>query len=474
MNDPIPRPCNVLWLDTASPMSAGELSQINLAGVKLLTIQNVADLKREFDNVDAVVVRLTQDIGLMEEVLGLLRGLQRRLPVICRVDRHRLDIGVQAMHGGAAHVLPSDDWSVEGWRSVLLHLSSLRGTANLPQQAFVFVDPLSLTLLELSRRVAAAGVTTLLTGPTGAGKEVLARVLHDASPRANGPFVGLNCAAIPESMIEDLLFGHEKGAFTGATRDHRGAFEQAEGGSLFLDEIAEMPYALQAKLLRVLQERRVTRLGAQGSIPVDVRLITATNKDLRAAIQAREFREDLYYRISTFRLRIPALAERKQDILPLARHMLEIHAKDGQSRTLTPGAESLLTSYGWPGNVRELSNVMQRALVLSLGPLIGVEHLLFDEQEHGLLLAAGIGLASNDQNGQISREEEDSSASFAVVADRRLGVAVRSSEHRVIAAALHAAPNRVEAARALGISPRTLRYKLAQLRDHGLSVASAK
>ncbi len=473
MNNTIPRHCNVLWLDTVSQMTVEEQSQLQIAGVNLLQVQNVADLKRELDNVDAVVVRLSRDIGLMEEVLRLLRGLGRPLPVICRVDRHRLEVGVQAMHGGAAHVLPSDDWTEQGWRSVLLHLGHVRGVAASQQQAFVFVDPVSLKLLELSRRVASAGVTTLLTGPTGAGKEVLARVLHDASPRRNGPFVGLNCGAIPESMIEDLLFGHEKGAFTGATRDHRGVFEQAEGGSLFLDEIADMPYALQVKLLRVLQERQVTRLGAQGSIPVDVRLIAATNKDLRTAIQNREFREDLYFRISTFRLRIPALTERKQDILPLARHMLEMHARDGLPRTLADDAESMLLGYGWPGNVRELSNVMQRALVMSAAPLIGAEHILFDEQDFCASAAETTQVESRDQ---MFLDKDDSAAVTADVAfqDEGLGAAIRTSEHRVIAAALRTSPNRVEAAKALGISPRTLRYKLAQLRDHGLSVSAAK
>ena len=473
MNNTIPRHCNVLWLDTVSQMTDEEQSQLQIAGVNLLQVQNVADLKRELDNVDAVVVRLSRDIGLMEEVLRLLRGLGRPLPVICRVDRHRLEVGVQAMHGGAAHVLPSDDWTEQGWRSVLLHLGHVRGVAASQQQAFVFVDPVSLKLLELSRRVASAGVTTLLTGPTGAGKEVLARVLHDASPRRNGPFIGLNCGAIPESMIEDLLFGHEKGAFTGATRDHRGVFEQAEGGSLFLDEIADMPYALQVKLLRVLQERQVTRLGAQGSIPVDVRLIAATNKDLRTAIQNREFREDLYFRISTFRLRIPALAERKQDILPLARHMLEMHASDGLPRTLADDAESMLLGYGWPGNVRELSNVMQRALVMSAAPLIGAEHILFDEQDFCISGAETTQVESRDQ---MFLDKDDSAAVTADVAfqDEGLGAAIRTSEHRVIAAALRTSPNRVEAAKALGISPRTLRYKLAQLRGHGLSVSAAK
>ena len=473
MNNTIPRHCNVLWLDTVSQMTVEEQSQLHIAGVNLLQVQNVADLKRELDNVDAVVVRLSRDIGLMEEVLRLLRGLGRPLPVICRVDRHRLEVGVQAMHGGAAHVLPSDDWTEQGWRSVLLHLGHVRGVAASQQQAFVFVDPVSLKLLELSRRVASAGVTTLLTGPTGAGKEVLARVLHDASPRRNGPFVGLNCGAIPESMIEDLLFGHEKGAFTGATRDHRGVFEQAEGGSLFLDEIADMPYALQVKLLRVLQERQVTRLGAQGSIPVDVRLIAATNKDLRTAIQNREFREDLYFRLSTFRLRIPALAERKQDILPLARHMLEMHASDGLPRTLADDAESMLLGYGWPGNVRELSNVMQRALVMSAAPLIGAEHILFDEQD---FCVSGAETTQVESRDQMFLDKDHSAAVTADVAfqDEGLGAAIRTSEHRVIAAALRTSPNRVEAAKALGISPRTLRYKLAQLRGHGLSVSAAK
>jgi len=445
-------------------MTDEEQSQLHIAGVNLLQVQNVADLKRELDNVDAVVVRLSRDIGLMEEVLRLLRGLGRPLPVICRVDRHRLEVGVQAMHGGAAHVLPSDDWTEQGWRSVLLHLGHVRGVAASQQQAFVFVDPASLKLLELSRRVASAGVTTLLTGPTGAGKEVLARVLHDASPRRNGPFIGLNCGAIPESMIEDLLFGHEKGAFTGATRDHRGVFEQAEGGSLFLDEIADMPYALQVKLLRVLQERQITRLGAQGSIPVDVRLIAATNKDLRAAIQKREFREDLYFRISTFRLRIPALTERKQDILPLARHMLNVHACPSQDWVISDEAETLLVEYAWPGNVRELSNVIQRALVLSRGPLIGAEHLIFEDQSD--TDRSGVSFLPPAQ-GLLVRDAGS-------VDKLGLDAAVRSSEHRAISAALSGAANRLEAAKLLGISPRTLRYKLAQLRDHGLSVSHGK
>ena len=453
---------NVLWLDPVAPLIDAELLRLRGAGMKLLAVPTIEELKRAMGKARALVIRLSRDTALLAEVQALMRGLRSPLPVVCRVDRHRLEVGVQAMHDGAAHVLPSDEWSEESWRAVLGRLAK---PAEPEQQAFVFVDPASQKLLELARRVAQAEVTTLLTGPTGAGKEVLARVLHDASPRRNGPFVGLNCAAMPESMIEDLLFGHEKGAFTGAVREHPGVFEQAQGGSLFLDEIAEMPYALQTKLLRVLQERQVTRLGAQGSVPVDVRLIAATNRDLRAAMQAREFREDLYFRISTFRLRVPALSERRQDILPLARHMLEMHARGGEVWTLNDDAAGLLVTYSWPGNVRELSNVIQRALVLSGGPLITAEHLMFEE--HAAELAAA-------PHPGFSMQPESTACNDAPAQDAGLGAAVRSSEYRVIVAALHASGNRIDAARALGISPRTLRYKLAQLRDHGFSVTAAK
>ena len=466
VDNPTSQTYNVLWLDPVSPLIDAELLRLRLAGLELLSVPTPEALRHALGKAHALVIRLSRDTELLAEVKAMMQSLRSPLPVVCRVDRHRLEVGVQAMHEGAAHVLPSDEWSEESWRAVLGRLARSEEPKCRPeehkQQSFVFVDPTSQKLLELTRRVAQAEVTTLLTGPTGAGKEVLARVLHDASPRRNGPFVGLNCAAMPESMIEDLLFGHEKGAFTGAAREHPGVFEQAEGGSLFLDEIAEMPYALQTKLLRVLQERQVTRLGARSTVPVDVRLIAATNRDLRAAMQAHEFREDLYFRISTFRLRVPSLAERRQDILPLARHMLEVHAPAGAARELSTDAESLLITYAWPGNVRELSNVIQRALVLSSGPLIDAEHLMFEECSAG------------ETGAQHSSAAAPPAHANVLAQDTGLGAAVRSSEYRVIVAALRASDNRIEAAKALGISPRTLRYKLAQLRDHGFSVTAAR
>ncbi len=445
-----------LWLDSEGLPPAEGVAALHTVGLQAIPLGSAGELGISPVRVQMVVVRLHDDTAPLREILQAMRSAPGSLPVVCRVDRHQLALGIRAMREGATHVLASDDWTTNAWREPM----NLIAQAPSESRSFVFVDPVSLELLALARRVAQAGVTTLLTGPTGAGKEVLARVLHDASSRCNAPFVGLNCAAMPESMMEDMLFGHEKGAFTGAAREHPGVFEQANGGTLFLDEIAEIPVALQSKLLRVLQERQVTRLGGQTAINIDVRLIAATNRDLRAGIAAREFREDLYFRISTFRLRIPALAERPGDIVPLAQHLLEMHAPGGRDWRLTAQAEQALESYAWPGNVRELSNVIQRALVLSAGPVIDTEHLLFEEP---------IDVQSNAVS-IVSRQPEQIEAP----ANPALDAAVRDSEYRTISAVLRTSPNRIEAARTLGISPRTLRYKLARFKEMGHSISAER
>ena len=358
----------------------------------------------------------------------------------------------------------------------------------------VFVDPASRHLLALAQRVSAADVTTLLVGPTGAGKEVMARVLHESSPRRAGPFVAVNCAVLPEQLIESQLFGHDKGAFTGAQRSHKGLFEQAEGGTLFLDEIGEMPFHLQAKLLRVLQERQVTRLGSEASVPVNVRLVAATNRDLRQAIASREFREDLYYRIATFRLRLLPLAQRPGDILPLAVQFVSAHRCPGAEWQFTPQAQQMLVQYAWPGTVRELENVMRRAVVISPDGVIGPAQLMFDDWlddgplptpaavSHPMVHAAQIAdafvpavlapsfpvpCAEALETHDVFQATE-SSELMSTPAD--LHSAVRQNEHQIILATLAATSSRNEAAQRLGISPRTLRYKLAQLRAQGLSM----
>ena len=246
-----------------------------------------------------------------------------------------------------------------------------------PRTQYVFVDPKSQHLLALIERLAVTKAAVLLQGQTGTGKEIVARTLHALSDRASAPFVALNCAAMPEHLVEDMLFGHEKGAFTGAARELQGIFEQAKNGTVFLDEIGEMPVQLQAKLLRVLQEKEVVRLGGRDPIALDFRLIAATNKDLKAGIADKTFREDLYYRISAFKLQIPSLMDRKGDILPLANTLAARHGLEHPE--FTEAALRQLYRYSWPGNVRELDNVIQRAVVFANYGRIDEQHIFFDE-----------------------------------------------------------------------------------------------
>ena len=454
-----------LWLDPKSAVGTDEREQLEAAGLRLLPVATLDDLRQGLAQARLVVIRLMDDTSLLQEVKKLTQSFGHDVPVLCRVDRSALSLGIDAMRGGAFHVLPADEWSVDQWRDALA-LAPKRADVPKPAaaQKFVFVDPNSQHLLELARRVAQTQVSALIVGPTGAGKEVLARVLHDASPRRNGPFVALNCAALPEHLIEDLLFGHEKGAFTGALKEHRGLFEQANGGTIFLDEIAEMPYHLQTKLLRVLQERKITRLGGHAPVELDVRLVAATNKDLREAIASREFREDLYFRISAFKLTLLPLRERPGDVLPLVMQFLSNFGPADRQMQLTAGAIDRLQRYSWPGNVRELQNVVQRALVLCSGDLITEAELLFDEMDERPIAmpAAGTSFAT----GFALRETVQEAAGD-------LSSAVKSSEYQAIMAAIQSTRNRNEAAKKLGISPRSLRYKMAQFRERGMPALAA-
>ena len=240
-------------------------------------------------------------------------------------------------------------------------------------------DQVSRDLLGLARRVAKTDVTVFINGPTGTGKEVLARFIHNHSERAEAPFVAVNCAAIPDNMLEAILFGHEKGAFTGASTANKGIFRAADGGTLLLDEISEMPMALQAKLLRALQEKAVTPIGSQTDIPVDVRVVATTNRNMAEEIREGNFREDLYYRLNVFPLNTAALAARIDDIVPVATFLLKRHVKDAAIMPwLDHGAIKSLRGYGWPGNVRELENVLQRALVLAEDGVITAADILID------------------------------------------------------------------------------------------------
>ena len=466
-----------LWLDPEKPLSPEHSQTLNASGWALMPVNTLDALVAHAADAAMVVLHLSTDVTRLKAVQQLLQEAGLNTPVMVRVDRQALELAVEASQCGAMAVLATDDLRSTSWLRLHAQLTpqTVRPSVQ-PMRSVVFVDPASQHLLALAKKVAQADVTALLVGPTGSGKEVMARVLHEASARARGPFVALNCAAMPENLIEDMLFGHEKGAFTGAHRDQKGLFEQAQGGTLFLDEIGEMPMHLQSKLLRVLQERQLTRLGGQSTIQLNVRIVAATNKDLKLAIAEREFREDLYYRIATFRMRLLPLCERPGDIIPLAMQCLL--QTDKQAWRLHPQAQSMLLQYPWPGNVRELENVMRRAMVLCHDQHITPAHLMFDDW-----LTHTTGLHAHLQDTpepetlaapvlEQTQTHLDAPAVMAPAATD-LQSAVRLNEHQVILATLASTPSKTEAAKRLGISPRTLRYKMAQLREHGLNMAPA-
>jgi two-component system response regulator FlrC len=320
----------------------------------------------------------------------------------------------------------------------------------------IVAAPVSQQLVKLAAKVARSDASVMVLGPSGSGKEVLARYIHQQSPRHEGPFIAINCAAIPENMLESTLFGYEKGAFTGAIQACPGKFEQAQHGTILLDEISEMDLNLQAKLLRVLQEREVERLGSRKTIKLDVRVIATSNRDLRQTVQQGLFREDLFYRLNVFPLTWSALADRIEDILPLCRHLLERHCQQQgvPVPNLSAAAQRKLLQHDWPGNVRELDNVMQRALIVHTAPDITAEDILLE-------LSAG-----------ASEWQDDAAVSAAVDPDLSLFKSeVYEQEHRIILETMRACANRrKDVAEKLGISARTLRYKLARMRESGIQL----
>jgi two-component system, response regulator FlrC len=333
----------------------------------------------------------------------------------------------------------------------------------LPAGSPVAADPESLSVLSLAERIAASEIPVLINGPTGTGKEVLSRFIHDRSPRSAKPFIAINCAAMPETMLEAMLFGHQRGAFTGANAACEGFFRAADGGTLLLDEIAEMPLALQAKLLRVLQEQEVVPLGATQPVKVNVRVIACANRDLPLEVEEGRFRADLYYRLNVFPLMLHALRERPGDIAPLAFAMVLRHVPQGDRVPwINDAALAMLADHPWPGNVRELENVVRRALLLAGNATeIGPQHVVFDRPVR----------ASAD----VVPIDPVMAAAGGHHGTARLSNIVQLSEARAILATLEACGgSRVAAARQLGISERTLRYRLASFREAGIAVAGGR
>jgi two-component system response regulator FlrC len=465
----------VLWFDSQQALAHHEAVAFAEQGLAVFQ----ADIKEASDSalISAllVVVTLNQSINELKQLQARLTAVCSSAPIIARVDRNNFELGIRAMREGALSVISNGRLGRAEWAEVL-ELAQCQPAQNNSQPAFVFADPVSRNLLALAERVAQVDVTVLVTGPTGAGKEVLARILHDASARHQGPFVAFNCAAMPENLIEDMLFGHEKGSFTGASKVQPGLFEQAQGGTIFLDEIGEMSFHLQAKLLRILQERSVVRLGGQKAIDLDIRVIAATNRDLKAAIAQQTFREDLYFRLTAFKLAIPPLKERPKDILPLAEQFLNQQSGDTQASRLTRAAQISLEGYRWPGNVRELQNVLVRGMVLANGAPIDIQHLLFDDIQSISSFDSRVSQPQDNLFAQ-SAPPRSFSAPFSMAdtqaAPEALNETVKHSEWQAIMSALNGCRSREHAAEQLGISPRTLRHKLQRLREQGINVTRA-
>ena len=343
------------------------------------------------------------------------------------------------------------------------------------QSSVIAADPESIKMFNLARKIANSSSSVFILGESGTGKEVLAKFIHENSPRKNKPFVAINCAAIPENMIESTLFGFEKGAFTGAYAASSGKFEQANEGTILLDEISEMPLNLQVKLLRVLQEKEVERIGGKKMISLDVRVLATSNRNLAEEVKAGRFREELYYRLNVFSLKWKPLRERKKDILPMAEALLIKHAKLSEKNIprLSSEVTMLLNQYSWPGNIRELENVMQRLLVLSEGKEYATaDDLCFDILETPIL--SGL----NDENDWLLDQDEldvdcDENDHESEEDGHALSHDVKKHEFELINKTLaDVRGSRKQAAIKLGISPRTLRYKLARMRQSGFELSA--
>jgi two-component system response regulator FlrC len=443
---------------------------------KILVVEDDAELQEalidiltlnEFEvlavsSAEEALVALDDEIGMVfsdirmdgmdgYSLMQRIRALKPYLPIVLMTAYGTIEQAVEAMKEGAV------DYMVKPFEaSVLVEKakSYLNRDAS-SEDDFIVADPASTQIKTMANKVAQSDASVMISGESGTGKEVLARYIHKQSARRDQPFVAINCAAIPENMLEAVLFGYEKGAFTGAMKSMPGKFEQAQGGTIFLDEIGEMKPDLQAKLLRVLQEREVERIGSVKSIQLDLRVLSASNIDMQQAIRDGRFREDLFYRLNVFPLHLPPLRERPKDIAAIAAKLLQRHCQHARVQpTIAEVAMHKMVAYAWPGNIRELDNVIQRALVMMVGDVINEHDLMFDlaqscsESKGGVLLSNTIQVDEDEGHFDLKAREVDTI----------LAALKRNNGHRQ------------KTAEDLNLSPRTLRYKLAKLKEQGVDV----
>jgi len=414
------------------------------------------------ENVNMVVSDVQMDGMDGQTLLKKVKSTYPEIPVVLMTAYGTIQKAVEAMQSGAV------DYLVKPFEAeVLVNMVSQYVLPEEQATEFIAEDSRTKEMVTLAQRVADSDATVLINGESGSGKEVFAQIIHRFSTRHEGPFIAINCAAIPENMLEAMLFGYEKGAFTGAYKSSPGKFELANHGTLLLDEISEMDLGLQAKLLRVLQEREVERLGGNKLIPLDIRVLATTNRDMKAEVKSGRFREDLYYRLNVFPLTLPPLRERTGDIVPLFEYLLRRHL-EGTGKpvpTVDDAAASFLLSHNWSGNVRELDNVAQRALILQTEGVISKSHIMFEPDQVGNTSSA----SNTSQTVEASETENEMDAENELLGDN-----LRNQEFRLILDALTTANgSRKTAAEKLGISQRTLRYKLAKMREIGMAVPAA-
>ena len=482
-----------------------DCQEVDSAESALVELNNAALNKSQYD----LVISDIQMGGM--NGLALLKNIKNKYPdtpVLLMTAYATIDDAVKAIRDGAIDYL-AKPFSPE----VLLNqVSRYAPVYKVLSQTPVFGDSSTAALFKVADKVAVTDASVMITGPSGSGKEVLSRYIHDKSTRHDQAFVAINCGAIPDTMLESTLFGYEKGAFTGAIQACPGKFEQAQNGTILLDEITEMPLELQVKLLRVLQEKEVERLGSRKTIKLNVRVLATSNRDLKKAVEAGTFREDLYYRLNVFPLQWLPLQQRKGDILPLAEYLLAHHASEQSSPipVLSEQAKQCLASYAWPGNVRELDNVMQRALILSSHQVIDCDALILEDQqfEHILQSVSDQGcfekgsesnsaiqssiangtnetfltetkhtvdevteIKSNVIDNNISGSTVNVTQEIKPIVEEALGKGLKQQEQKIILDALQTCRGkRKDVAELLGISPRTLRYKIARMKEQGIAL----
>ena len=445
---------SVLVVEDDCALREALLDTLTAAGIQALAAENAASAEEALQSNDiALVISDVQMPGANGyQLLASIRRSRPYLPVVLMTAYGTVAQAVAAMREGASDYLvkPFD-------AQALIDMAKGVLASRVAPSELVAADPESRRLVELARKIAENDATVLITGESGTGKEVYSRFIRDHSTRADAPYVAVNCAAIPENMLEASLFGYEKGAFTGAHAAHAGKFEQAQGGTLLLDEISEMDLSLQAKLLRVLQEREVERLGGSRTIPLNVRVIATSNRDLPEEARAGRFRADLYYRLNVMSLRLPALRERRADILPLANRAIQACARPGSAAlTLSAAAETKLLAHDWPGNARELANIVQRAAWLAVGGVINAEDL-----DINAIAPAAAPSAAPALSPPVTLIPQEAG----------LGRDLKERERELILATLRVTGgSRKLTAERLGISPRTLRHKLQQLKAAGVDV----